>query len=282
MVLSSAAYRWKIPMPLHRKKPFLAAVIIILPSAFATFLFFTLRSHPSKVIPPSERLAQMPPIILWAWERPEDLRFINPREVGIAVLANTVQLAGADAHLRQRMQPMASSKDASVIAVTRIETSRENRPVLSIEQRDKIIAAVLQVTRNPRTVAVQIDFDALESERGFYKNLLIELRNQLPAEMPLSMTALASWCLYDNWIDDLPVDEAVPMLFRMGVDTERVRAAIEAGGNFRSSLAQQSVGISTDEPLSRLPSRRRVYIFSERAWTKEAADTIIREVKRWQ
>ena len=129
---------------------------------------------------------------------------------------------------------------------------------------------------------MQIDFDARESERDFYKDLLTELRRQLPSEMPLSITALASWCLYDNWIDGLPVDEAVPMLFRMGADAERVRASLEAGGNFRSPLAQQSLGISTDEPLPRLPSRRRVYIFSERAWTKEAADGIIREVQRWQ
>ena len=267
---------------LNRKKLLLAAVIITLPSAFATYLFFNLRLNSKNPTPPSVRLAQLPRLILWAWERPEDLRFINTREVGIAVLASTVRLTGADAQVHPRMQPMASSKDASVIAVTRVETDREDRPVLSAEQRDTVVAAVLQSTRNPRTLAVQIDFDARESERGFYKDLLTELRKHLPAEMPLSITALASWCLYDNWIDGLPVDEAVPMLFRMGADAERVRASLEAGSNFRSPLAQQSVGVSTGEPLPRLPSRSRVYIFSERAWTKEAADDIIREVKRWQ
>lgn len=269
-------------MPLaNKKKLLLAAVIITLPSAFATYLFFTLRAQPKKSTPSVERLAQLPRVILWAWERPEDLRFINTREVGIAVLAQSIRLVGSETQIRLRQQPMTSAKDATVIAVTRLEADRDNRPALSDEQRDKIIAAILELTRNPRTAAVQIDFDARESEREFYKDLLTRLREQLPDATPLSMTALASWCLYDNWIDDLPVDEAVPMLFRMGVDTERVRASMEAGADFRSLLAKGSVGISTDEPLARLPAGRRVYIFSERAWTKEAADSIIQEIQQW-
>jgi hypothetical protein len=266
----------------NTKKLLLALFIIALPSAFAAFLFFNLRAQPKGVITSSQRLSRLPKIILWAWERPEDLRFINPREVGIAVLACTVQLAGEGTLIHQRQQPMTSSKEAFIIAVTRIETSRDNRPALSVEQRDRIIAAILELTRNSRTGAVQIDFDARESEREFYKDLLAHLRKQLPEGVPLSITALASWCLYDNWIDELPVDEAVPMLFRMGLDAERVRASLEAGGDFRSPLAQQSIGISTDEPLSRLPSHRRVYVFSERVWTEEAAGRIIEEVKRWQ
>ena len=34
--------------------------------------------------------------------------------------------------------------------------------------------------------------------------------------MPLTITALASWCDGDDWIDGLPVADASPMLFRMG------------------------------------------------------------------
>ena len=37
------------------------------------------------------------------------------------------------------------------------------------------------------------------------------------------MTALASWCLSDRWISDLPVDEAVPMLFQMGPETPDIK-----------------------------------------------------------
>ena len=31
-------------------------------------------------------------VILWAWERPEDLSFINPEKVGVAFLAKTIYL----------------------------------------------------------------------------------------------------------------------------------------------------------------------------------------------
>ena len=65
-------------------------------------------------------------------------------------------------------------------------------------------------------MAIQIDFDAADSERDVYRRLLARVRAVLPRTVPLSMTALASWCVGDTWLDGLPVDEAVPMLFRMG------------------------------------------------------------------
>ena len=39
-----------------------------------------------------DRMSEFPKIILWAWERPEDLRFINTDEVGVAFLARTIYL----------------------------------------------------------------------------------------------------------------------------------------------------------------------------------------------
>ena len=35
-------------------------------------------------------MARFPRIFLWVWEMAEDLRFINPDEVGLAILAQTV------------------------------------------------------------------------------------------------------------------------------------------------------------------------------------------------
>lgn len=269
-------------MPLARNRKFLVAIAILtLPSLLALYVYLKLQSqkHP---ITSSERLRGVPKIILWAWERPEDLNFINPREVGVGVLAMTVQLKGDEAHTRPRQQPLQIPKGTYLIAVTRIETDKQNRPALSVEQRDKIIATVSQLLRNPRVTAVQIDFDAAQSERDFYRDLLAELRKRLPETMPLSITALASWCLYDDWITELAADEAVPMLFRMGLDSKQVINRLEAGGDFRPELARQSLGISTDEPLPRLPSGRRVYIFTERPWSEEAANRIMEEVKQWQ
>lgn len=269
-------------MPLMKNKKFIVAIaILMLPSLLALYVYFRLQAQ-KHVITSAERLRSVPKIILWAWERPEDLNFIDPREVGVGVLAMTVQLQGDEAHMRPRQQPLQIPKGTYLIAVTRIETDKQNRPALSVEQRNKILATVAQLLRNPRVTAVQIDFDAAQSERDFYRDLLTELRKQLPDSMPLSITALASWCLYDDWIGGLAADEAVPMLFRMGLDSKQVVNRLEAGGDFRPEIARKSLGISTDEPMPRLPSGRRVYIFTERPWSADAAHRIIEEVRQWQ
>jgi hypothetical protein len=35
---------------------------------------------------------EMPKKMIWAWERPEDLRFLDPKEFGVAFLAQTLFL----------------------------------------------------------------------------------------------------------------------------------------------------------------------------------------------
>jgi hypothetical protein len=125
-----------------------------------------------------------------------------------------------------------------------------------------------------RVAAIQIDFDAASSERDFYRSLLQDVRRQLPDKVPLSMTALASFCVGDRWLRDLPVDEAVPMIFRMGADDKTIRNMLSGGGDFREPLCQRSYGVAIDEPPDfQRDAARRVYIFNSHAWneTKIAA-----------
>ena len=224
-----------------------------------------------------DRMRDFPQVILWAWERPEDLRFINPDDIGVAFLAQTVYLRDDKTTIRPRLQPLSVAEDVKLIAVTRIETTRAAR---SSDQRARTVAAIVRLTRNQRIAAVQIDFDALMSERAFYRDLLVDLRQAIPANVRLSITALASWCLGDNWLAGLPIDEAVPMLFRMGVDQRNIEMRLDAGADFNAPLARHSLGISTDEPLARLPAGRRVYIFNPRPWTAISARKIIEEVRQ--
>ena len=83
--------------------------------------------------------------------------------------------------------------------------------------------------------------------------------------MPLSITALASWCSSDDWINRLPVDEAVPMLFRMEPD-RRFAPPDLPWSRIREPLCQSSVGISTREPSPVPTAGKRVYIFPDRGW----------------
>ena len=36
----------------------------------------------------------LPQLVLWAWERPEDLRFINPQTTAVGFLVDTIDLRG--------------------------------------------------------------------------------------------------------------------------------------------------------------------------------------------
>jgi hypothetical protein len=230
----------------------------------------------------SGRTADFPAVILWAWERPEQLSFINPRKVGVAYLAKTLYLRGDAVVARPRLQPLSLPPEAFRMAVVRVESDRFHAATLSSEQRARLASEILGVSRNASVSAIQIDFDARASERDFYRELLFDLRRRLPESVRLSITALASWCIHDDWLSPLPIDEAVPMLFRMGADDHQVRLHLDAGGDFRPATSRHSLGISTDEPVKNLPRGRRLYIFHPRAWTEEAARKIVEEVKRWQ
>jgi len=210
-----------------------------------------------------------PALMLWAWERPEDLRFLDPNKHGVAFLAQTLTLKGDEVAFSPRHQPLQVPPDTKMMAVTRIESQKitGQRPALSANQRQQLVKLIVRTMELGRVAAIQVDFDALVSERDFYRTLLHDLRTQLPDNVPLSMTALASFCLGDRWLDDLPVDEAVPMIFRMGADDRVVKNLLAGGEDFREPLCRTSYGIAVDEPIDlKFKTGRRVYAFNNRSW----------------
>ena len=219
--------------------------------------------------------------MVWAWERPERLEFLDPDRVGVAYLARTLALDGDRLVVRPRLQPLRVSPGTLVVAVVRIEERTFRPSGLSEDLRRTTAAAIVELGHTPGLAGVQIDFDARVSQRPFYRALLIELRERLPASVRLSINALASWCLADTWLRGLPIDDAVPMLFRMGLEDPQVRAHLASGGDFRNRACRHSVGISTDEPRPPVPAGRRVYIFSPRVWSPSTFATIRDEISRW-
>lgn len=263
-----------------------------------------------------------PRVMLWAWERPEDMRFLNTHEAGVAFLAGTIEIrsTASPGHgegkpsvaLEPRMQPLRVPPGTALMAVVRIETSNDlwHHPpgwrgsgsgssatsLYSVEQRRRVVGMILSLAQLRGVHAIQLDYDATTSEQPFYRRVLMAVRRRLPPGMPLSMTALASWCVGDPWLDSLPagtIDEAVPMLFRMGPDGSAVETFVESGHKFRVPACRDSLGVSTDEAFSRqllsggVPrmgrrkNPRRVYVFSDRAWTKANVKQILSEVGRW-
>ncbi|MFI5395578.1 MAG: hypothetical protein ACHQ9S_08595 [Candidatus Binatia bacterium] len=214
--------------------------------------------------------AQQPGLVLWAWERREDLRFIDPAQVSVAFLAGTVQLSGDEVAVRPRLLPVIVPRETVLFPVVRIEAGRTPTPTLSPRQQSQTLDAIGGLIQSQTAPWVQIDFDATQSQRGFYRALLTELKNRLPHGTRLSITAIASWCLGDNWLGGLPIDEVVPMLFRMGRDTDNLRHRLADGEDFGSPICRFSAGVSIDEPTPNLRAGRRMYIFAPGPWSAES------------
>jgi Protein of unknown function (DUF3142) len=221
----------------------------------------------------------MPAIILWAWERPEDLRFIDPETTAVAFLSKTVTLSGDSVIAKPRLQPLQLPAGVKVIPVVRIESDRKERPSLSVRQLDETTDQIRSVVAVSNRQTVQIDFDATFSQRQFYRSLLTKLRDSLPPDTHISITALASWCDGDNWLEDLPVNETVPMLFRMGVDRNSISYRL-AGDGLSSTRCRDVAGISTDEPVAGLPRIARLYVFNPEPWTRESVKAVLETHQR--
>jgi hypothetical protein len=139
---------------------------------------------------------------------------------------------------------------------------------LDARKEKQAVDLLVQSAVRPGIEALQVDFDAKKSQRGFYRDLLEDLRRRMPPSLPLSITALASWCSYDDWIADLPVDEAVPMLFRMEPDRRHARPDLPQF-RIREPLCTGSVGISTHEAWPDDIAGKRIYVFADRGWHED-------------
>ena len=212
---------------------------------------------------------RVPVRVLWAWEEPEDLHTL-PSSVGVAYLAETDILTDHIAVLPRR-QPLSPAPGAPLIAVIRIETRPGFRDTPELRAA---LAAHLAIYGSRRDIkALQLDFDATQSQHHFYGGLLQALRLSLPQDLPLSITALVSWCGPHSWLHSLPIDEAVPMEFRMGGPRALAFTGARPRDQITEPLCRTSLGLSTDEPwppsISTLNPATRVYLFAPRPWRQQ-------------
>jgi uncharacterized protein DUF3142 len=211
----------------------------------------------------SARSTAVSRLTLWAWERPEDLRFLAGRPIRVAFLERTLKLGLDHFSVQRRHQPLRVAPDTALVAVVRIETTGVTPDVgMAGAVADEIADSAML----PGVGAVQIDFDARRSDRPLYAALLRETRARLPRSTRLSITALASWCSDDPWLDATRVDEIVPMLFQMGPDARHIVTRLREDGRWRVDACNRAVGLATDEPWRGLPPTHDVYVFNPRQW----------------
>jgi hypothetical protein len=251
------------------------SLVLFAVSAGLLAVLLLLGCHPSE---PRASAGEPPPLMLWAWQREEDLRFLDPHRAGVAPLIATISLAGDRVETRPRTQRHLVPDGVFLLPVIRLESDFADPPLLTSELRDRLTEAILTLVDGKRYSGIQLDFDARESERLFFKELLVELRNRLGPGKRLSIAALASWCLGDDWLLGLPIDEAVPMLYRMGPEGEAIRASLARSADFRPPICRKSIGVSSDEPIPPVPVGRRLFLFHPRPWTSAALTDLLGRV----
>lgn len=245
----------------------------IVPFALAA-LFGSLGIRSDTLPHPPASLAALPRITLWAWERREDLHALDTRRFAVAYLDQTLNI-GLTVASQPRHDLLVFPASATRIPVVRIEAPPTAD--LNAENRRDAVEAILRSAQEPGIAALQVDFDATRSQRPFYRDLLVDLRARMPANLPLSITALASWCSFDDWLHDLPVDEAVPMMFRMEPDRRRAPPNLD-DFRIREPLCQFSAGVSTTEPWPADLDGKRIYVFPDNGWRVDSPAELARRL----
>jgi hypothetical protein len=106
---------------------------------------------------------ELPALMLWAWDRNDDWRFIDPSDTGIAFLAATLKLRGDGIVLEARHNRLSLPEGTRRIAVAHVETERAEPPTLSSEQLHRFVEALAELNGAAPNHALQVDFEAVKS-----------------------------------------------------------------------------------------------------------------------
>lgn len=198
-----------------------------------------------------------------------------------ALQTGFVEIAGTALRARGRYFQLKATTPPST-NVVHVQIDHTQQLAWSPMLRHQLAAAVLHYARATPAKRVQIDFEVRASERQVLLDLLGDVRAGLPHDTLLSMTALASWCMSEDWLDGAPVDEIVPMLFRMQQPGENLRKWLAQGGDFRNLKCRSALAISTDSVIVRAPPGRRVYLFNPRSWDALSFRKVQHAVEAWR
>lgn len=231
-------------------------------------LLFAAKFYQSPPPSPHPALAILPKKIIWAWPRPEDLRFL-PGNVGVAYVATSVNIENNQAYVYPRMHPLLVNPNTRIIPVVHVDASWRKPPTLNDEQLEAIVKELMYAATLGNSNTVQLDFEVRRSQQNFLKMIVTKARQTLPETTALSMTALASWCAGDDWLSKMPADEIVPMAFRMAAGDVAIRQLLAKQGHFKPENCQTAIGTALDEPIVTLDNTNiRRYYFSPKSWTQ--------------
>lgn len=248
-------------MYLKQPKTLVAICIFGLLIMRVLYCYYLHKPHPA--------LSKLPKQIVWAWQRPEDLRFL-PTNIGVAYVTCTITLENSHVDIQARQHPLLVNADTSIIPVVHIDASWRDPPTLTDAQAQAIVEELTHAAAFSNANVVQLDFEVRRSQQAFLAKVISAARQKLPKTTALSVTALASWCAGDYWIGALDADEIVPMAFRMAAGDAAIRQQLANQGHFKHANCQAAIGTAIDEPSIALDTHSlRHYYFSPKPWTAQ-------------
>ncbi|WP_445286669.1 hypothetical protein [Variovorax atrisoli] len=207
--------------------------------------------------------------LLWVWDRPQLFASL-PEATGVAYLHATVRLSGTESRTSWRQWPLRVAPGATVVPVVHVALDNLSPSPLDDAQQQAIAAAIEHAaTHGNRSGWVQLDFEARRSQREAYVALLRRLQPLRQGGMRISATALASWCMDDPWLPAGLLDEIVPMYFRMGGESARIRQRLGTTGKAAVPACRDAAGLMLGEDWPALRDMKRRYVFRAGSWKNE-------------
>ena len=195
----------------------------------------------------------------------------------VALWTATIKLDEDEFTVEYRTNKITYPTVAEVIGVVRLEATG----VPGDATVPRLADAIIDANNLFQPVEHQVDFDARLSQRAFYRLLLEELRERTDGAR-LSITALASWCVHDDWTEGLPVDAVVPMIYRMGRDGDVIRHTLYAERKFPNPICAGNIGYSSDEPLVPVEDLRRAFLFHPEPWSELEFAKFVQQIETLQ
>lgn len=194
-----------------------------------------------------------------------------------AVLVESLVLRAQGVERGARRLPLPLPPGVKPLPVVHVEAAADAPDRFTPAQLAALEAAVRR--HAPLAAAgaglLQLDFEAPRRQWPAYRELIARLRRTLPAELRLSVTALAHWCTDpQRWLDQLPVDEVVPMLYRLGAQPARWHQRfLDGDARLATRCRGPALGFATDEPppAALLDRTARAYWFDAAGWSNPAA-----------
>ena len=222
---------------------------------------------------------QPPKLMLYAWLAPGPSA-AELRDAGVAFDLADVMLDRDDVWVSPRGAELRLPAGTFAMPVLRLnfEPEGKRKPLWTARQRTQIGQIIAEAVELTQARSLQIDFDAPVSGRAFYRSVLEDARRRLGPDVFLSITALASWCDAGSWMKGLPVDEIVPLAFRLGQAEQSVQSRLSRGEGFGFAGCRASIGVESEGWRPPIARGQRVYVFPfYRGWGQ--LDALRTEIK---